>query len=28
VTCVEAAVYQMLRLAGTAEFKDLLPLYR
>jgi nicotinamidase-related amidase len=28
VTCVEAAVYQMLRLAGTAEFRDLLPLFR
>jgi nicotinamidase-related amidase len=28
VTCVEAAVYQMLRLAGTPEFKDLLPLFR
>jgi nicotinamidase-related amidase len=28
VTCVEAAVYQMLGAAGTPEFKDLLPLYR
>ena len=28
VTCVEAAVYQMLGLAGTPEFKDLLALFR
>jgi nicotinamidase-related amidase len=28
VTCVEAAVYQMLGVAGTPEFKDLLPLFR
>jgi nicotinamidase-related amidase len=28
VTCVEAAVYQMLGKAGTPEFKDLLPLFR
>jgi nicotinamidase-related amidase len=28
VTSVEAAVYQMLGVAGTPEFKDLLPLYR
>jgi len=28
VTGVEAAVYQMLVLAGTPEFKDLLPLFR
>jgi nicotinamidase-related amidase len=28
VTCVEAAVYQMLGRAGTPEFKDLLPLFR
>jgi nicotinamidase-related amidase len=28
VTCVEAAVYQMLGKAGTPEFKDLLPLFK
>ena len=28
VTCVEAAVYQLLRRAGTPEFKDLLPLFK
>ena len=28
VTCAEAAVYQMLGMAGTPEFKDLLPLFR
>ncbi len=28
VTCVEAAVYQMLRRAGTPEFKELLPLFK
>jgi nicotinamidase-related amidase len=28
VTSVEAAIYQMLGMAGTPEFKDLLPLYR
>jgi len=28
VTCVAAAVYQLLRLAGPPEFKDLLPLVR
>jgi nicotinamidase-related amidase len=28
VTCVESAVYQMLGMAGTPEFKDLLPLFR
>jgi nicotinamidase-related amidase len=28
VTCVEAGVYQMLGVAGTPEFKDLLPLFR
>jgi nicotinamidase-related amidase len=28
VTCVEAAVYQMLGRAGTPEFKDLLPLFK
>lgn len=28
VTCVEAAVYQLLGRAGTPEFKDLLPLFK
>jgi nicotinamidase-related amidase len=28
VTCVEAAVYQMLGRAGTPEFKELLPLFK
>lgn len=28
VTCVEAAVYQLLERAGTPEFKDLLPLFK
>ncbi|MBM3148055.1 MAG: hydrolase, partial [Actinobacteria bacterium] len=28
VTCVETAVYQLLRRAGTPEFKDLLPLFK
>ncbi len=28
VTCVEAAVYQLLRRAGTPEFKDILPLFK